>query len=186
MPRGMRKITKKIMDATGGRIEIRTDGEDNLQKLREPIEKEYRLKFEDQANKIDRAYQREKTRQESVGETLSRITPTSSLTFLAMNLTQTGKLKRDTYFQTGESYYAQLNTNYFSHISDDPFAQIMQIATRMNPSQSSDEKIAPPPNVVVTSLGETLQQSTVDILLLCFFAVALTTVAFLKFFRLDI
>ena len=157
-----------------------------MQKLREPIDREYRLKFEDQANKIDRAYQREKARQESVGETLSRITPTSSLTFLVMNLTQTGKLKRDAYFQTGESYYTQLNTNYFSHISDDPFAQIVQLATRMNPSQSSEEKIAPPPNLVETSLGETLRQSTVDVLLLCFFAVALTTGAFLKFFRTDI
>ena len=180
------KITKKIIDATGGRLVVRPDGEDNLQELREPIETEYRLKFEDQANKIDRAYQREKARQESMGETLSRITPTSSLTFLVMNLTQTGKLRRDTYFQTGESYYAQLNTNYFAHISDDPFAQMMQMVSRMNPSQSSDEKIDPPPNLVVTPLSETLRRSVVDILLLCFFAVALITVAFLKFFRLDI
>ena len=157
-----------------------------MQKLREPIEMEYRLKFENQANKIDRAYQREKMRQESLGETLSRITPTSSLTFLAMNLTQTGKLKRDTYFQTGESYYAQLDTDYFRHVSDDPFAQIARVAARMNTSKSSDEKIAPPPNLVETSLGETLRQSTVDVLLLCFFAVVLTTVAFLKFFRTDI
>lgn len=180
------KITKKIIDATGGRLVVRPNGEDNLQELREPIETEYRLKFEDQANKIDRAYQREKARQESVGETLSRITPTSSLTFLVMNLTQTGKLRRDTYFQTGESYYAQLNTNYFTHISDDPFAQMMQMVSRMNPSQSSDEKIDPPPNLVVTPLSETLRRSVVDILLLCFFAVALITVAFLKFFRTDI
>ena len=180
------KITKKFMETTKGRFEIRPGGDDNLQKLREPIEREYRLKFENQANKIDRAYQREKLRQESVGETLSRITPTSSLTFLVMNLTQTGKLKRDAYFQTGESYYAQLNTNYFTHVSDDFFAQMAQMASRMNPSQSGEEKIAPPPNVVVTSLGETVRQSTVDVLLLCFFAVALTTVAFLKFFRTDI
>ncbi|MCE2412698.1 ABC transporter permease subunit [Candidatus Poribacteria bacterium] len=180
------KITKKIMEAAGGRLEIRPDGEDNLRELREPIETEYRLKFENQANKIDRAYQREKARQESMGETLSRITPTSSLTFLVMNLTQTGKLKRDTYFQTGDSYYAQLNTDYFTHISDDPFAQIAQMAARMNPSQSSEEKIAPPPNVILTSLGETLRRSTVDVLLLCFFAVVLTTVAFLKFFWTDI
>ena len=180
------KITKKIMEATGGRFEIRPDGEDNLQELREPIEREYRLKFEDQANKIDRAYQREKARQESVGETLSRISPISSLTFLAMNITQTGKLKRDAYFQTGESYYAQLNTDYFSRVSDDPLAQILQLATRMNPSQPSNEKITPPPTLTEPALSETLRHSAVDMLMLCFFAVVLTTVAFLKFFRTDI
>lgn len=180
------KITKKIMEATGGRFEIRPDGEDNLQELREPIEREYRLKFEDQANKIDRAYQREKARQESVGETLSRISPISSLTFLAMNITQTGKLKRDAYFQTGESYYAQLNTDYFSLVSDDPLAQILQLATRMNPSQPSNEKITPPPTLTEPALSETLRHSAVDMLMLCFFAVVLTTVAFLKFFRTDI
>ena len=181
----MKKLQKNF-ETTGGRIKIGLGGEDNLQKLREPIETEYRLKFENQANKIDRAYQREKMRQESLGETLSRITPTPSLTFLAMNLTQTGKLKRDTYFQTGESYYAQLDTDYFRHVSDDPFAQIARVAARMNTSKSSDEKIAPPPNLVETSLGETLRQSTVDVLLLCFFMVAFTTVAFLQFFRTDI
>ena len=179
------KITKKIMEATGGHFEIRPDGEDNLQELREPIEREYRLKFEDQANKIDRAYQREKARQESVGETLSRISPISSLTFLAMNITQTGKLKRDAYFQTGESYYAQLNTDYFSLVSDDPLAQILQLATRMNPSQPNNEKITPP-TLTEPALSETLRHSAVDMLMLCFFAVVLTTVAFLKFFRTDI
>ena len=180
------KITKKIMDTTGGIFKIGAEGEEDLQKIREPINEEYRLKFKEQANKIDRAYQREKARQESVGETFSRISPISSLTFLAMNLTQTGKLKRDTYFQTGESYYAQLNTNYFSRISDDPLAQIIQLATRMNPSQSSEEKIAPPPILIEPALSETLRHSVLDMLLLCFFAVALTTGAFLRFFRTDI
>ncbi len=180
------KIMKKMMDTMGGHISIEPGDEDKLQKIREPINEEYRLKFEAQANRIDRAYQRERARQESVGETLSRISPISSLTFLTMNLTQTGKLKRDAYFQIGESYYAQLNTDYFSHISDDPLAKIVQLASRMNPSQSSDEKIAPPPMLKEPTLTETLRPSAVDVLLLCFFAVALTTMAFLKFFRSDI
>ena len=42
------------------------------------------------------------------------------------------------------------------------------------------------PALETITLGETLRQSAVDVLLLCFFAVALTTVAFLKFFRSDI
>ena len=57
------------------------------------IDAEYRQKFQEQVDKIERAYQREKKRQESVGETLSRITPTSSLIYVAMNLTETGKIK---------------------------------------------------------------------------------------------
>ena len=180
------KITKKILEATGGSIKLGPKGEDNLQYLREPINKEYRLKFENQANKIDREYQRQRVRQESVGEMLSRFTPTSSLNFLIMNFTQTGKLKRDAYFKTGESYYRQLDTDYFSHISDDSFARMTQIVRSVNTSTSNDQKIAPPPSLKETSLAETLGYSAIDGLLLCLFAVVLTTVAFLKFFRSDI
>ena len=85
---------------------------------KKPIEEEFRLAFQDQTDKIDRAYQREKEWQEQVGETLSRIAPTSSLSYIAINLTQTGKLKRDRYFQTGERYFSQLNDAYFSEISE--------------------------------------------------------------------
>ena len=180
------KITKKIFETTGGRIEIGLEGKDNLQELREPINKEYRLKFESQVNQIDRAYQREKARQEFVGQNLSRISPASSLTFLVMNFTQTGKLKRDAYFRSGESYFVQLNSDYFRDISDDPFAQIAQVAARMNTSKPSEGKIPDPPELTVVSLAETLEHSIVDVMILCFFVVMLTTIAFLKFFRSDI
>ena len=46
--------------------------------------------------------------------------------------------------------------------------------------------ITQPPSLEIMALGEVLRQSMVDLLLLCFFAVVLTTVAFLKFFRSDI
>ena len=44
----------------------------------------------------------------------------------------------------------------------------------------------PPPSVVEPTLEETLQHAVLDLLLLCFFAGGLTTVAFLKFFRADV
>ena len=47
-------------------------------------------------------------------------------------------------------------------------------------------KIRQPSFLETPTLGETLRQSLVDVLLLCFFAVVLTTVSFLKFFRSDI
>jgi len=50
--------------------------------------------------------------------------------------------------------------------------------------KSSEEKIALPPMLTEPVLAKTLCHSTVDVLL-CFFAVVLTTVAFLKFFRSD-
>ena len=169
---------------------MRTLGELNLNKdyekimaLREPIDAEYRQKFQEQVSKIERAYQREKKRQESVGETLSRITPISLLIYAAMNLTETGKIKRNTYFETGTRYYNQLEAEYFSEISDDQFARIMR---PMRSSLPKPKKIAPPPDMTKTSLSETLRHSIVDLLLLCFLAVVLTTVAFLKFFRSDI
>ena len=183
------KIWKKMTEtfATGNEgVVIRSDDE-RIDELKKPIDEEFRLAFQDQADKIDRNYQREKARQEHVGETLSRLAPTASLTYVAINLTQTGKLKRDRYFQTGERYYSQVDDSYFSEVSDDALGQIMQIATRMNDSSESEtDEIPPPPPLTEPSLSDTLRRSTVDVFLLGFFAVAFTAIAFLKFFRSDI
>ena len=162
-------------------------GDERIDKLKKPINEEFRLAFQNQVGKIDQDYQREKERQEHVGETLSRIAPISSLTYVAINLTQTGKLKRDGYFQTGERYYSQVDDTYFSEVSDDAMGQIMQIAARLNDSSESEtDKIPPPPTLTEPSLSDTLRRSAVDVFLLGFFAVAFTTIAFLKFFRSDI
>ena len=144
-----------------------------------PIEEEFRQKFKEHADEIDRRYKRDKVRQEGIGETLSRITPTSSLTYLATNLTQTGKRKRSNYFQAGERYYDALHADLFSKIVD-------HATTRMFNPKTDIVKITQPPPLEIPTLAETLRQSVVDVLLLCFFAVALTTVSFLKFFRSDI
>ena len=154
--------------------------QEKIRALRAPIDAEYRQKFHEQIGEIERAHQREKKRQESVGETLSRITPTASLIYVAMNLTETGKIKRDTYFETGTRYYNQLEAEYFSEISDDQFAKMM----RQN--QPKPQKITPPPDMIETPLSETVRHSMVDLLLLCFLAIVLTTIAFLKFFSVDI
>ena len=143
-----------------------------------PLEEEFRQKFKDRADEIDRRYKRDKARQEGVGETLSRITPTSSLIYLTTNLTQTGKTKRNNYFQAGDRYYDALDTDLFSKIVDHVSMRTITSADTVTITQ--------PPPLEKTTLGETFRQSAVDMLLLCFFAVALTTVAFLKFFRSDI
>lgn len=144
-----------------------------------PLEEGYRQKFQEQTDKLDRDYKRETARQEQVGETLSRITPTSSLIYLATNLTQTGKRKMNNYYQAGERYYDMLDTDLFSKIVD-------HASRRMYNPETDIVKITQPPPLATTTLGETFRQSMVDVLLLCFFAVVLTTVSFLKFFRLDI
>ena len=140
-----------------------------------PFEEEYRSQFQNRANQLDRSYKRETERQEQVGQTLSRLTPTSSLIYITTNLTQTGKAKRSTYFQTGVRYYEMLHTDLFSKIIDYTYSR-----------QDKSVEITQPPSLEITTLGETLRQSAVDVMLLCFFAVVLTTVAFLKFFRSDI
>ena len=140
-----------------------------------PLEAEYKSKFQDYAGKLDRDYKRETERQEQLGETLSRIAPTSSLIYITTNLTQTGKTTRNAYFQIGDRYYDALHTDLFSKIIDHTFSR------HDNPTD-----ITQPPAFEKTTLGETFRQSMVDVLLLCFFAVVLTTVAFLKFFRSDI
>ncbi|MCY3551900.1 MAG: ABC transporter permease [Candidatus Poribacteria bacterium] len=153
-------------------------GISDVDKEVQPVEEEFRQKFKESADEIDRRYKRDKARQESVGETLSRITPTSSLIYLTTNLTQTGKTKRDNYFQAGHRYYDALDTDWFSKVVD-------HISMRMHRVEDT-VTITQPPSLEIMTLGEVLRQSMVDLLLLCFFAVVLTTVAFLKFFRSDI
>ena len=174
-------IAGKIIETLGTSINFNEDIA-KINEIREPIDAEYRQKFQEQVSKIEREYQREKKRQESVGETLSRITPTASLIYLTMNLAETGKIKRNTYFQTGARYYTQLEEAYFSEIKDDQFATMARFTSK----SPEPKKVAPPPDMAETSLSETLRHSVVDLLLLCFLAVVLTTVAFLKFFRSDI
>ena len=180
------EINKKMIGTLGTNFSL-NDPESNkkLDELRKPIEERYRLQFHKQTEKIDRDYQREKDRQEQAGEMLSRIAPTASLTYFAMNLTQTGKLKRDTYFQTGERYYDQLEDVYFSGISDDALSQILHVINQFDDSEKKEE-IPPPPTLTEPTLTETVRRSATDVLLLCLFAVVFTGMAFLKFFRSDI
>ena len=184
------KLAEKMQEtmASGGRVNISLNDPETQKKLdglRGPLEEEFRRAFQNQTDKIDRDYQREKDRQEHVGETLSRIAPTASLSYIAINLTQTGKLKRKLYFQTGERYYNQLEKSYFSGISDDRLGQFMQLVNQMDDS-AEPEEILPPPPLTEPSLADTLRRSAADISLLCLFALVFTTVAFLKFFRSDI
>ena len=173
-----RIIMEEIPPEEDGSIIVRGENGKKVDERMKLLEEEYRLKFQDHANKLDRDYKRETERQEQLGETLSRITPTSSLIYLATNLTQTGKGTRSTYFQTGDRYYDMLHANMFSKIID-------HITARVFTSEDTVTITQPPPLETIT-LGETFRQSAVDVLLLCFFAVILTTVAFLKFFRSDI
>ncbi len=169
------KLIMEIPPDDQGRIMVNGN---KMNELMKPLAEEHRLRFQDHANRLDRDYERETKRQEQAGETLSRITPTSSLIYLATNLTQTGQVQRSNYLQTGDRYYDMLHTVLFSKIDD--------YATNRTYTTTDIVKIIQPPPLGTDTLVETLRQSVVDVLLLCFFAVVLTTVAFLKFFRLDI
>ncbi|RKU09911.1 hypothetical protein C6503_20440 [Candidatus Poribacteria bacterium] len=172
------KFFMEVPPDKDGRIIIGAETSKKIDERMKPLEEEYRLKFQNLADKLDRDYKRETERQEQMGEMLSRITPTSSLIYLTTNLTQTGKAERSNYFQTGDRYYEMLRTDFFSKISD-------HISHRVHRPEDN-VTITQPPRLATTTLGEIFSQSVIDILLLCFFAVILTTVAFLKFFRSDI
>ena len=149
-----------------------------IDKQMKPLETAYRQEFADRTDQIDRNYQREKARQEEIGETLSRITPTSSLIYLTTNLTQTGKVKKHNYFEAADLYYDALYADLFSKIIDHASSR----------SYDPDDivTITQPPPIAIPPLDETLRHSLVDVFLLCVFVVILTTMAFLKFFRSDL
>ena len=169
------KMVMEVPPNEKGHIHISGEIGKKISERMKSFEEEYRSKFQNYANKLDRNYKRETERQEQVGQMFSRLTPTSSLIYLTTNLTQTGKAKRNTYFQMGDYYYEMLYTDLFSQIID------YTVNRHDRPVQ-----ITQPPSLEITTFGETLRQSAVDVMLLCFFAVVLTTVAFLKFFRSDI
>ncbi|MXZ01545.1 ABC transporter permease [Candidatus Poribacteria bacterium] len=162
-----------------GGTAVFTIGPEQHKKMNEkmaPLEEEARVKYRDLAAQLDRRYQRERKHQDTIGVNFSRITPTASFIFLATDATQTGQAKKNTYFQIGTRYYERLDTEMFSKMSEDALSHNMEeIPSTM-----------PPPPLVEPTLGETLQHAALDLLLLCFFAIVLTTVAFLKFFRMDI
>ena len=62
----------------------------------------------------------------------------------------------------------------------------IDILDRQMSNLSESEEIPPPPTLTEPDLSETLRRSAVDVLLLSFFALAFTVVAFLKFFRFDV
>ena len=181
MERG--KLMGKMMQESGGLPGEKTTGFitvdpeyfDKMNEEMAPLEEEARLKYQDLATQLDRRYQQERKHQDTIGINFSRITPTASFIFLATDATQTGQMKRDTYFQTGTRYYETLDAEMFSKMSDAALIQTEEISDPM-----------PPPSLAELNLEETLQHAALDLLLLCFFAVVLTTVAFLKFFRTDI
>ena len=153
-------------------------GPDFMEKMNEkmaPFDEAARLKYRDLAAQLDGRYQQKRKRQDQIGINLSRITPTASFISLATDATQTGQVKRDTYFQTGNRYYEMLDTEMFSKMLEGGTIEKEGISSPMS---------APP--LVKLTLEETLQHAAIDLLLLCFFAGALMTVAFLKFFRSDI
>ena len=140
-----------------------------------PLEETARLKYRNLAAKLDRRYQQERKRQDEIGINFSRITPTSSFIFLATDATQTGQVKRNTYFQTGNRYYEMLDAEMFSKMSEAALIETQEIPSPM-----------PPPPIAELRLQETFHHAAVDLLLLCCFAAGLITIAFLKFFRSDV
>ena len=161
-------------EKTTGFFRLDEEFVDKMNEEMVPLEEEARLKYRDLATQLDRRYQQERKHQDTIGINFSRITPTASFIFLATDATQTGQVKRNTYFQTGTRYYETLDTEMFSKMSEAALIQ-EEIPDPM-----------PPPLLTESNLAETLQHAALDVLLLCFFAIALTTVAFLKFFHTDI
>ena len=148
---------------------------EKIEEKMKPLQEEARLKYRDLAAQLDGGYQRKRKRQDEIGMHLSRITPTASFIALATDATQTGQVKRNIYFQTGRHYYEVLDAEMFSKMSEGASHEKEEIPSPMRP-----------PPLKELTLEETIQHAALDLLLLCFFAAGLTTIAFVKFFRTDI
>jgi ABC-type transport system involved in multi-copper enzyme maturation permease subunit len=173
------KITMEVLQEEGfgkvGTFVIHGALAEKINEKVAPFEEAARLEYRALAAELDRQYQRETKRQEDIGMSFSRCSPTASFIYLATGFTQTGQVKRDTYFQTGTHYYEVLDAEMFSKMSEGSLIETGKIPAPL-----------PPPSVAASALTETLQRTLLDVLLLCFFAIGLTTAAFVKFFRTEI
>ena len=165
---------------TEGVVAITGDLADEINEKVAPLEESLRLVFRDRAAEIDGRYQREIKRQEAIGMHVSRITPIASFIYLSTGLTQTGQIKRDNYFQTGDRYYKALDAEIFSKMSEAMTTYMGTGALENIPPP------LPPPRLVDPPVAEALQAALVDLILLCLFACGLTTAAFVAFFNAEI
>ena len=173
------KIMSKVIEeerlGTSGPIFISGQLAEKIDERMAPLEESLRLVFRDRAAEIDGRYQREIKRQEAIGMHMSRITPIASFIYLSTGLAQTGQVKRDRYFQTGDRYYKALDAETFSKMSE----------TRVSKQENIPPPL-PPPRLVDPPVAEALQAALVDLILLCLFACGLTTAAFVAFFNAEI
>ena len=173
------KIRYEILQEEGfGKFEtvvIHGELAEKINDRKAPLEEAARLKYRALSAQLGRRYQRETKRQEDIGMNFSRSSPTSSFIYLATGFAQTGQVKRNIYFQTGTRYYEMLDAEMFSKMSEGSLIETGKIPAPL-----------PPPSVAASALTETLQRTLLDVLLLCFFAIGLTTAAFVKFFRTEI
>ena len=93
--------TEYWKDRPSPSIQEQVNASSEIDKQLAPVEAEYRQKYNDSANAIDRRYNREQARQESVAETFSRISPTSSLIYL------TDKFNADRKSKAGQTILKQ-------------------------------------------------------------------------------
>ncbi len=173
------KIMSKVIEeerlGTSGAIIISGQLAEKIDERMAPLEESLRLVFRDRAAEIDGRYQRDIKRQEAIGMHMSRITPIASFIYLSTGLAQTGQVKRDRYFQTGDRYYKALDAETFSKMSE----------TRVSKTENIPPPL-PPPRLVDPPVAEALQAALVDLILLCLFACGLTTAAFVAFFKSEI
>ena len=171
-------ISKMIQEGSGGMSGAFAQNSDFERRINEkmvPLQEAARLKYRTLATQLERRFQRETKRQEEIGMNLSRITPISAFTYIATGLTQTGIIKRDTYFQTGTRYYETLDAEMFSKMTESGFRETVKIPP------------LPPPHVLnELTFEDTFHHTVLDLLLLCLFAGGGLIAAFVKFFRTEI
>ena len=173
-------MSKMIQEGSGGLSgnfaqKSQSDFESRINEKMVPLEAAARLKYRTFATQIERRFQRERKRQEEIGMNLSRISPISAFTYIATGVTNTGRIKRDTYFQTGTRYYETLDEEMFSKMTEAGFWEREKIPP-----------LPPPPVRNEPTFKDTFHHTILDLLLLCFFAGGLLLAAFVKFFRTDI
>jgi len=152
------------------------------QQARAPIVKELQERQASQIVKLEGDYQRRRRVQESIAFNIARVSPASSLTYILTELADTGAGKRERFFTAARVYQEIATREVFSKFWTDIFPD----GYRLMGWEQFDKDSLPAFAFKKQDLGQALESSWVDFLLLLVFNIILFMGAYASFLRSDI
>lgn len=155
-----------------------------------PLEREYEQRIDEAVRLVENAYANKRQIQTAIAVNLSRLSPICCLTYALSELAGTGTLELESFRRKAGQFQDQVKQTVYDNF------ETMEIATggRGGMNVAYAKEGIDPNSISVpqlsgykhTALGEALQTTWVDIMLLALFAILFFFGAFVKFLKYDV